>query len=109
MHRSILKILFNTTYIKLPPFILNWKFNCIAGTFCKKVKFIDDYIEYFICNPKDIKTIHHKQIHNLEEVAIGKKCNVWWKRYFYVARRVESMMSRKTRSYDVADLKEALK
>jgi len=29
-------------------------------------------------------------MHSLEEVAIGEECNALWKRYFYVATRVET-------------------
>jgi len=77
---------------KLKPFISTWKFNCIAGTFCIKVKFLGNDFEQLVNTPKDIKTIDHKKVHSLDDVAIRDKINVLWKRDFYVAQRVESKL-----------------
>jgi len=56
------------------------------------VKFLGDDFEQLVNTPKDIKTIDHKKVHSLDDVAIGDKINVRWKRDFYLAQRVESKL-----------------
>ena len=56
------------------------------------MKFLGDDFEQLVNTLKDIKTIDHKKVHSLDDVAIGDKINVRWKRYFYVAQRVESKL-----------------
>ena len=46
---------------KLKPFISTWKFNCIAGTFCIKVKFLGNDFEQLVTLQRTLKPLITKK------------------------------------------------